>query len=185
MKEREHIIKLLGRAKRAAEKDDIVTLKELSDQTTHASTIHQDEDNIAVAIIIYALSKIIEKGRCYYKQDYERKVGDYIKFIDKSISYLKKGDDKGFQNQVGSIIKSKKDSGETKKYIQAIFRKARINKASRIYEHGISREKTAKLLGISLWELAEYTGQTHIADYELGKTKDVKMRIKVAMEMFA
>jgi len=45
-------------------------------------------------------------------------------------------------------------------------------------------EATAKLLGISLWELAEYTGQTSISDMNQGKTLDVKKRIKSAMEFF-
>ena len=57
-----------------------------------------------------------------------------------------------------------------------------IKKASRIYEHGISMQKTAKLLGISIWELAEYSGQTGISNVNLSITLDVKERIKNAME---
>ena len=75
-------------------------------------------------------------------------------------------------------------SGRFKKYIQDVFKKAEINKASRIYEHGISMEATAKLLGISMWELAEYTGNTGIGDVDLGITMPEKQRIKIAMEMF-
>ena len=45
-------------------------------------------------------------------------------------------------------------------------------------------EKTAKLLGISLWELAEYSGQTNISEHKLGKTIDVKDRARTAMEIF-
>jgi hypothetical protein len=46
-------------------------------------------------------------------------------------------------------------------------------------------EKTAKLLGISLWELANYSGQTNVSNVPLGKTYDVKSRIKLVMEMFS
>ena len=45
-------------------------------------------------------------------------------------------------------------------------------------------EKTAKLLGISIWELAEYAGQTGISDVNLSITMPIKKRIKLAMEMF-
>jgi len=45
-------------------------------------------------------------------------------------------------------------------------------------------EKTAKLLGITLYELASYSGQARIDDLSLEKTMDVHKRIKLAMEMF-
>jgi hypothetical protein len=45
-------------------------------------------------------------------------------------------------------------------------------------------EKTAKILGISLWELAEYAGQTHIADQNLSVTMPIQQRIKLAEEIF-
>ena len=76
-------------------------------------------------------------------------------------------------------------SGKLKIYIQDVFRKAQINKASKIYEHGISMEQTASLLGITLFELANYSGQKpEISDTPLNQTIDVKKRIKTAMEMF-
>jgi hypothetical protein len=76
-------------------------------------------------------------------------------------------------------------SGKLKIYIQDVFRKAEINKASKIYEHGISMEQTASLLGVTLFELASYAGQKpEISDATFNKTVDVKKRIKTAMEMF-
>ena len=69
-----------------------------------------------------------------------------------------------------------------KNYIQDVLKKAAINKGSRIYEHGVSMGQTAKLLGITPWELAEYSGQTGSADVNLSITLDVKKRIKNAMD---
>ena len=45
-------------------------------------------------------------------------------------------------------------------------------------------EKTSRLLGISIWELAEYAGQTGIADVNLSVTMPVKKRIKLAEDFF-
>ena len=45
-------------------------------------------------------------------------------------------------------------------------------------------EKTASLLGVTMFELAEYAGQTGISDVPLAKTGGVKKRINLAMEMF-
>ena len=75
-------------------------------------------------------------------------------------------------------------SGKLKKYIKEVFRNAEISKASRIYEHGISMEHTASLLGISQYELAEYAGRTGIPDVPENYTRNTKSRIKLAMEMF-
>ncbi len=74
--------------------------------------------------------------------------------------------------------------GDLKKNINEVFRMAKINKASRIYEHGISMGKTAKILGISKWELSDYTGKTGIADVNLGITIPVTQRIKQAEDIF-
>ena len=98
----------------------------------------------------------------------------------------RKNDDKKLREIVESTrAKMETFSGDLKFYIQDVFRKAQINKASKIYEHGISMEKTAKLLGITMFELASYAGQKpEIANAPLSQTLDVKSRIKLAIEMF-
>ena len=71
-----------------------------------------------------------------------------------------------------------------KQYIQDVFKKAAINKGSKIYEHGLSLEHTAKLLGTSQWELSEYIGQKHF-DVQQVQTIDIKERAKMALEFFS
>jgi len=95
-----------------------------------------------------------------------------------------KGDEKVIQNKFNDISSVKGLSEELKRNVSDVFMKARINKASKIYEHGISMEATSKLLGVSIWELAEYTGQTNISDANYNKTIDIKKRVKTAMEFF-
>ena len=76
-------------------------------------------------------------------------------------------------------------SGKMKSYIYDVFRKAEINKASKIYEHGISMEQTANLLGLTLFELASYAGQKpEISETPFTKTMNVKSRIKRAEDLF-
>ena len=77
-----------------------------------------------------------------------------------------------------------KSSPEIKTYINDVLMKARINKASRIYEHGISMEQTAKLLGVSMYDLASYAGQRGVPGTPLAKTLSAKDRIKIAMDFF-
>ena len=105
--------------------------------------------------------------------------------IDNVIIAITKKDEKKLRENLSLIRRAiGKLSGKLKTYIQEVFRRASINKASRIYEHGVSMERTANLLGVTMFELSEYAGQTGISDVSLSKTLGVKKRLKFAMEMF-
>ncbi|MFA5019863.1 MAG: hypothetical protein WC533_02075 [Candidatus Pacearchaeota archaeon] len=184
MQERGHVISVLRKVRKAITKHDSGEIKQLSDQTIHSATIYNDEDNLLVAVVIYALSKIIERGEKYYKDNYHKYLGVYTKAIDKSIIDLTNNNDEDFRKQMKIFTQQSEISGDLKRHLQDMFQKARINKASKIYEHGISMERTANLLGISLWELAEYAGQSNVADMSRGKTIDIKDRLRKAMEIF-
>jgi len=106
-------------------------------------------------------------------------------YLDKSIKDIENKDFGKFREDFKKIRGSIENlSGKLKKYIKEVIRNAEINKASRIYAHGISMEQTANLLGVSLYELADYAGKTGIADVPENMTRNTKDRIKLAMEMF-
>ncbi len=184
MKEREHVIGLLKRAKSATRSEDVVELKEISNKTIHSSTIYQDEDNILVAVVFYGLSKIIERGRKYYKENYQKYKKQYLKILDDAMQHLEKKEDKKFKQHVSKLIRSSMISEDLKQHLKDLFQKAKLNKAGKVYEHGISMEKTAKLLGVSQWELAEYTGQIKTGEMKQEETMNIQKRIKLAEEIF-
>lgn len=183
MQEKENIIDILERTKSAAEKEDVILLKELSDKTIHSASVYGDPDNIAVAVAVYALSKIIERKRYKEYGGWNLFFKNYTKCLDKALASIKQDNLEAFRQEIGHINKEiGKLSGNFRMHIQQVFRKAMINKASRIYEHGLSMGQTANLLGITSWELAEYAGGTGIGDVNLSITLDVKKRIKNAVD---
>ncbi len=185
MQEKENVLRILQEARVAIRDNNSLKLKELSNQTIHTASIAQDADNIAVAVAVYSLSKIIERKEYRNFPSWKDFYKTITLCIDNSINAIKKNDDKKLKDSLTLIRKSvSKLSGKLKSYIQDVFRKAEINKASKIYEHGISMEKTASLLGITMFELASYAGQKPDDSVSLTKTIDVKSRIKTAMEMF-
>ena len=185
MKEGENILRILKETKQALKREDVIKLKQLSNQTIHAVSVYQDTDNIAVAVIVYSLGKIIERGNYKSLPGWKKFYNNSVLSLDNTISAIKKKDEIKFKEGITSLRDIvNKFSGKFKIYIQEVFRKASINKASRIYEHGISMEQTAKMLGITMFELANYAGQTGISDVPESKTLGVKSRIKLAMEMF-
>jgi hypothetical protein len=185
MQEKDNVLRILQETKVALKNNNSFRLKELSNQTIHTASITQDPDNIAVAVAVYSLSKIAER------KEYQTFAGwkDFSRTInlavENSIDSIKKNNDQDLKASLMLIQKAiTKLSGKLKDYIQDVFRKAEINKASKIYEHGISMEKTASLLGITMFELASYAGQKPDGNISLSKTIEVKSRIKTAEDMF-
>ena len=184
-KEKEHLISILEQTKKAVKVQDVLELKTLSNQTVHSASVEQDAGSIAVAVMVYALSKIIERRNQENFKGCDDFCNTSLKSIDKAITAIEKNDEKSFSKSLEEINSSiGKLSPDLKKYVGDVFRKASINKASKIYEHGISMEQTARLLGISLYELASYAGQTPVSEVEINKTMTVKQKIKLAEEMF-
>jgi hypothetical protein len=185
MQEKENILRILEETIKALKKEDSVQLNSLSNQTIHTASITQDPDNVAVAVIIYSLSKVIERPVYRVQKGWDKLYKNIIIGFEQSIWALKNQDDEHLRDHLKDLRKRLEGfSGGLKKYIQDVFRKASINKASKIYDHGISMEKTSKLLGITMWELATYAGQIQLDDYDLGRTMNTRQRIKLAMEMF-
>ena len=185
MQERQNILRIFKESKEAIEKNDFLKLKELSNQTINTASRTQDSDNIATAVIIYSLGKIMSRKHYRTYPNWDKFYRILILSINNSISSLEKDDDEGFRKNLELIRTSiEKLSGKLKKYISDVFIKSKINKASRIYEHGISMEKTAKLLGITMFDLANYAGQKDIMEGSETKTFNTKSRIKCAMDIF-
>jgi hypothetical protein len=185
MEERGNILRILKETLKAVKENDPTPLKELSDQTIHsASTGHPD--NITVAVIVYSLGKILSRPDYKKLKGWSNFQKTIISSLTKSINYLEKDDKERFRENFIFIRKAiNKLSGKLKKYIEDVFEKAEIAKASRIYEHGISLGKTAKMLGISMYELQDYAGQTGISEVPLNKTINPKTRIKMLKELFS
>ncbi len=185
MKEVNNVLRILKETKTAFQRNDSYQLKQLSNQTTNTASLTQDLDNIALAVIVYSLSKIVEREN--YKQlpgwkNFHSKIN---LFLEKSIKDVEKKDYDSFKKDFKKIRANIENlSGKLKKYIKEVFRYAEINKASRLHEHGISMEQTAKLLGITMYELADYIGKTGISDVPESQTMNVKTRIKLAESFF-
>ncbi len=185
MREVKNILRILEETKKAINKEDYSEIKNLSNQTINTASLTQDPDNIAVAVIVYSLSKILEREK-YRGLEGWKKFNTSINIsLNKSIEDIKENNPKKFRKDFENIRKTiEKLSGKLKEYIQEVFRKAQINKASRIYEHGISLEQTAKILGITMYELADYVGTKDISNEPESKTMNIKRRIKFAEEFF-
>lgn len=186
MKEKDNILRILKETQQALKDEDFIKIKNLSNQIINTASLTQDPDNIVVAVVVYSLNKIF--GRENYKdmKGWKKLYSTTEKSLELSIKDIQEGNIKKFRKDFEKIRKAiTQVSGELKSYIEDVFRKASINKASKLYEHGISMERTASLLGITMYELASYTGsKKEISDASEGETMNAKKRIKLVEDFF-
>ncbi len=171
------IMNLLKEALECLEKERIERLKNVSDHVIHNASIYQDPHSIMTAVIIYALAKILEREKVrLHHPNWENFLKNVKRRIRNAIECLKKNNMECFEREMKSIeIEIWMSEKHYKMYIDYVMEKAKIKKGSKIYEHGPSLEKTANLLGITVWELMEYVGKTNIHK-EIGKTLDLRKR---------
>ena len=185
MKEPTNILRIFRETKKAIQENDSLALKKLSNQTIHTATLAQDPDNIIVAVLVYSLGKIIEREHYKTMPGWKEFYKILMKNLNKAIISLEQDNIEKFREHIGEIRYSLDEISENlSEYIKDVFRKAEINKAFKIYEHGLSAGKTAKLLGISIWDLASYIGNSSISEAKVSQTLPVKQRIKYAEEIF-
>lgn len=183
--EQNHLIEILETTKKAIKNNNSLQLKALSNQTIHSSCVFQHRGFITIAVLTYAISKIIERRESYELENWNRFIKKFNINIDSAITALRKNKFTKYEKDLEISRKTIESiSKEFKESIKEVLRKAEINKASRLYEHGISLPQTAKLLGITQWELSEYVGKTGISDVKHTITISVKDRVKMAMEFF-
>ncbi|RMF06093.1 hypothetical protein D6764_03105 [Candidatus Woesearchaeota archaeon] len=150
-------------------------LKELSNHTIHNASIFQDPDSISLAVVIYALSKIAERKHHLDPS--------FLGILEDAIHDLESGYPDLYRKRIHAMFRkiSELDS-RLGLFIEEVVRSARIKKASKIYDHGISLAQTAELLGISQWELASYTGK--MSSSEHSTPKQTRERIEIARRIF-
>ena len=182
---KDNILRILKQTIKAIHKQDIKQLKDLSNNTVHDSTVFQDEHSIEIAVLIYSLSKIFERSKYQQYKDWNIFQKTALHNLKKAYQNLKNNKDEQYHKNIRYIfsITSKLETN-LKKYIKEILEKGKIVKGSRVYEHGISAGRTAKLLNISEWDLLDYTGKTGISDVTLSKTKSIKERLEFTRGLF-
>ena len=162
---------------RVAEERDVADLRELSNHTMHNASIFQDEDSISIAILIYSLSKVIERkeGKLQYS--------NLVKLIGAAKVALEGNNIDSYRRNIRKLFDfiSSVDS-KLKLYVEKVINQAEIKKGGKLYAHGISLARASEILGISQWELMFYIGKTKLTDFTGGVS--VKQRLNYARSLF-
>jgi len=161
-------------------------IMELSDHIIHSASVYQDKYSIQAATFVYALGKVIAKGKV---RRFPQSAWESFKKVVKSelknaINYLKRGKDRRYDLSVRHMQDAiKRLDTSFKQYVETVLDKAKLKKGVKIYEHGISLKKVSEMIGVSEWELMDYAGKTMIVEQEHFESR-VKDRLDRARRLF-
>lgn len=173
---KEDIIAVMRNALQAIHAGDLTALGEESNHIIHCSAIFQKQESIQTAVVIYALAKILERGKTI-----DARILDAMAH---AIEFMEMENLRGFNTEIKNMLDMINTvDDQLSRYMQHIVTEAQIKKGSRIYEHGISLGQTAKMLGLSQWELMKYVGKTRMSE-EIAETVPIKNRIMFARTLF-
>ncbi len=160
------------------EEKDYLDLKGLSNRTIHNSAIFQDDDSISIAVMVYAIAKMIDRGLT------ERTYDMIFTKLISAKSSLEKFDKNTYRAGIKGIfsIISKTDK-RLKLYVEDVISQAQMKKAGKIYKHGISIGTVSELMGVSYWDMLSYLGSTSPVEEEYDP-KDIRKRLNFARRIF-
>ncbi len=175
---RQDLLAILRETLASLEKEDYASLKEISDHTIHNASIFQDQDSLSIAVLVYALYKIISKV-------HEKNICETVKTsLHQAEENLQNNNIEKYQEIIRTLFKIVAETDDRLHlYIQEVVDGAQIKKGSKLFEHGLSLARAAELLGISRWELMQYVGKTRLAEQIVGKI-DVRDRVRFARRIF-
>ncbi len=160
------------------EDSDIFRIKPLSNHVIHNASVFQDEDSISIAVLIYSLSKIMERKE--KGMDYGKMLG----MLNSALAGLKNNNDKAFRKSIKQLFNFIRVMDlKLKLYIHEVINQAQIKKGCKLCEHGISVARASEVLGISRWELMHYLGKTTLIE-QYSEPINVSQRLKFARSMF-
>ena len=170
----ERVIEIL----QVKEEKDTQELKELSNHTIHNASVFQDDCSVSIAVVVYALSKIID--RHHDEINYSK----FIKILEKARKSVENNEDNNFSLSIKELFSeiSRIDS-KLKDYMQEVINEAQVKKGCKLCEHGLSTARASELIGVSQWELMKYLGNTSLNEHATGI--DVKTRVKFARGLFS
>ena len=163
---------------KSKEDSDIVEMRQLSNEVIHNASVFQDEDSISIAILIYSLSKVIER------KEKEIDYGKISGIVNNAIQQLKSGNDDSFRKSIKNLFNFiRAMDSRLKLFVHEVINQAQIKKGCKLCEHGISVARASEVLGISRWELMHYLGKTTLID-QFSEPVNISQRLKFARSLF-
>ncbi len=176
---------ILDKAFDAIKNNQFYNLIGLSDQIIHSMSIYQERETADCAVVVYALSKFFGKEK-FLNHDDRRKFEEIIladlNFASKSLA---NNNMKAYRQAISNILKRiEKFDKSLRLFEQPVLDYARLQKASKLAEHGLSAGRAAEFMGVPAWELAGFLGNTRASEMHPSAPSTNSSRVKYVFELF-
>tara|TARA_Y100000310_G_C20644440_1_gene795763 strand:+ start:156 stop:701 length:546 start_codon:yes stop_codon:yes gene_type:complete len=151
-------------------------MRKLSNHLIHSATIFQDKDSTQTAVLLYSISKIMERS------GKSTNATILLHELEKAKKVLERKDERQYQGELQKIFRiiTKLDKKLTR-YVEHLLTHASAKKACNLCEHGVSVGRAAEISGTSKWELMSQIGQSQTP---VDKTARIRDRLKLARRLF-
>ena len=170
------IISLLKSSVAAIRRGDAFRLKELSGVNMRSAVVFQDSDSLSISVVVYALSKIIERVR---------RKGFVLAQLERALKFLESGKDERYREVVRNLVGSiKSEDYKLKRFVATVIEQAQVKKGCAMCEQGVSLGRVSSLFGVSRWDLMRYLGKTRVAEASSEKVS-TEERLRFARRIFS
>ena len=181
---KEVLVRVLQRLKLATISGNSQSLKNIAKSALDTASIFQNKNSLSIAVMAYAIVKLIERGKIVKTELPISVYRDIITNLEEASKNLSKENIKLYEKNLRGLFKliGQLDD-KLPLYIEEVINKAKIKKGFLLHEKGISLSRAAHILGISQWELMDYIGKTQISEH-ISKKIDVRSRLNFTKELF-
>ncbi len=168
---------LIDRSVKAIDSRDALALRKISADTLSEAALEGHRELILLALVDYALSKIMSK---VHYSDLENK------FYDQIIKHLQDAREADKETMIAKleavenlVIKLDEKEGH---FVENLIDHARVKKAAKLYEQGLSLKRASDLTGADSAHVLDYIGASKIHEFEGGGKNAT--RLKAARQVF-
>jgi len=169
------------------DKYDANAIMEWSNHIIHSASIHQEKHTSLVATVIYSIGKVMAKGkiRRYPQEAWNAFETTVRSELPKAINNLKTNAHKKFDKSLLTLQKAVMNLDKSyMTFADHVVDRAKLKKAAKVFEHGVSLGRVAELFGVSEWELRSYAGKSRILE-RAREESNVKKRLEKIRGFFA
>ena len=151
------IVKVLQKLKSATISGNSQSLKNIAKSALDTASIFQNKNTLSVAVLAYAIVKLIERKKIIQTNLPISVYRDIIKNLEEASKNLAKEKIPSYEKNIRALFKliGKLDD-KLPLYIEEVVNKAKIKKGFLLHEKGISLPRAAHIMGVSQWELMGY-----------------------------
>jgi hypothetical protein len=168
---------LIEKSLEALENRNSFELRRISAHTLSEAAIEEHRELMLLALVDYALSKILSK--LHYEDVDSGFYGKVKKHFERAVASRKEEKIKHLEAIEDLVIKLDEKEGN---FSENLMTKARIKKASKLYDQGFSLRRAAELTGANPSEVLNYVGGSKIHEFH-GSGKNAR-RLQKAREVF-